>query len=130
MLYPNIARSLSESWECFGYVNNVDAWSNFEKGLTRIFGAGFMTLASKKIKQKYSIVDERKELMNALEEWTDAIGSNNYLHGDEITMPDLMVHGVLRSIAFTSTFREIMKSNESLRDWYKRVNDQLSYNSR
>ena len=43
-------------------------------------------------------MDERLELKETLEVWTDALKSNDFLHGKKITMPDLMVYGVLHAI--------------------------------
>ena len=39
-----------------------------------------------------------------------------------MTLPDLMVYGVLRSISKFQTFREIMSENEVLKTWYDNVN--------
>lgn len=125
MLYPNITRSLAESWECFEYVAHEPTWSLPTQLATRSAGAVAMMLANGKIKKKYGIVDERKELKACLAEWTDAIGGRKFLHGDRVTLPDLMVFGVLRSIAGLSTFREIMADNDALRGWYERVDGQV-----
>ena len=43
-------------------------------------------------------MDERLELKETLKVWTDALKSNDFLHGKKITMPDLMVYGVLHAI--------------------------------
>lgn len=121
MLYPNITRSMNESWECFAYTNDVESWSAPERMVTRAVGAAFMSLANGKIKKKYNIVDERKELQAVLAEWTNAIDPNGFLHGEKLTMPDLMVYGVLQAIEGFQTFNEIMAENELLRSWYGRV---------
>jgi len=120
MLYPNITRSFKESWECFEYTNDVLEWSYPERKVTHVAGAFFMMLANGKIKKKYGIVKEREELMAVLTEWTEAIGKKPFLHGKNITLPDLMVYGVLKSIAGLQTFNEVMNEKD-LREWYKRV---------
>lgn len=120
-LYPNITRSLSESYECFGYVNEVDSWSLPRKLLIQSVGTAAMTLANGKIKKKYNIVDERQELKDVLNEWCTAVGTKKFLHGDSVTLPDIVVYGVLHSIDSTATFREIMADSEVLRAWYDRV---------
>jgi len=124
MLYPNITRSFSESWECFEYTTRVPEWNVMNQWTTRVAGAAAMSLANGKIKKKYNIVDERAELKTTLAEWTRAVGSKKFLHGDAITLPDLMVFGVLRSISDLSTFREIMADNKELLEWYVRVDEQ------
>ena len=112
---------MEESWECFEYTNNVNEWSPINRVGTRVAGTLAMTMANGKIKKKYGIVDERKELQLCLNDWVDALGDKQYLHGDKITLPDLMVFGVLRSIEGLSTYIEIMQANPKLQEWYKRV---------
>jgi microsomal prostaglandin-E synthase 2 len=121
MLYPNITRSFAESWECFEYVDSVSTWNVANRFVTRAAGTVAMSLANGKIKKKYNIVDERAELKATLAEWTSAVGKKKYLHGDHVTLPDLLVFGVLRSISGLSTFREIMADNADLSAWYGRV---------
>lgn len=120
-LYPNITRNFQESLECFSYTSEIEAWSKPKQALIQYVGALFMLVANGKIKKKYSIVDERKELNDVLLEFTNQLNEKNkYLQGDTITLPDILVYGVLRSIDHTTTFREIM-SNQKLRVWYGNV---------
>ena len=125
MLYPNITRSFEESWETFAYVNDVKEWSAPHQFIVRLLGTGAMSFANKKIKEKYGIKDEREELKQVLSHWVNAIGKKRFLHGDKITVADLMVFGVLRSIDNTRTFGEIMNDNSNLNDWYNRVNNSI-----
>lgn len=66
LLYPNITRNFQESWECFEYAEQVDSWSALTRTAVRVAGPVGMLFANGKIKKKYNIVDERKELMDAL----------------------------------------------------------------
>jgi microsomal prostaglandin-E synthase 2 len=118
MLYPNITRSFSECWECFGYSTEVESWSTFERYVVRVMGTLFMGFANGQIKKKHGIVKEREELHALLLDWTGALGSNKYLHGDHPSLPDVLVFGVLGSIAETATFREIMTNNSKLERWF------------
>jgi microsomal prostaglandin-E synthase 2 len=120
MLYPNITRSFKESWECFGYIADVEDWNAVTKLGTRALGSLFMAGANGKIKEKYGIVDERKELDLVLSQWTEAL-QGQYLHGDHITMPDIMVFGVLNAINQCQTFVDIMADNTRLRTWFESV---------
>ncbi len=79
-----------------------------------------------KIKKKYGIVDERKELNELLLEWTNALNGNRFLHGDHITLPDLMVFGVLKAITGLTTFDFIMESNSELSLWYSAVDNAIN----
>lgn len=125
MLYPNFTRNFTESWEAFAYASNVDSWGALAKASNRTIGPLAMYLANGKIKKKYGIVDERAELRTVLAEWTSAIKDRKFLHGEKVTMPDLMVYGVLHAIAGFTTFNEIMAENAELRDWYVRVDSAI-----
>lgn len=125
MLYPNITRNLIESLECFSYTSTVSAWSIPHQLLIKYVGAAFMLIANDKIKKKYNIIDERAELKAVLTEWVKALDGKEYLHGNFITLPDILVFGVLRSIDITSTFRDIMSDNPELRSWYNRVSKSM-----
>jgi microsomal prostaglandin-E synthase 2 len=127
LLYPNITRSFGESWQCFEYASSVPTWSFVEKYSNRFLGPIAMLFANSKIKKKYNIVDERKELEEVLLEWITALNGKDYLHGDKITMPDLLVFGILRSIEGFDTFDFVM-SNDALRQWYGRVNAGVNNN--
>ena len=121
MLYPNITRSFTESWECFGYANDISKWSNMTKTSVQAAGAVAMYFANGKLKKKYNIVDERKELQEVLDVWINAIKGKKFLHGDHMTLPDVVVFGVLKSVHGLSTFNEIMAQNADLKVWYDAV---------
>ncbi|KAJ1418574.1 glutathione S-transferase [Ochromonadaceae sp. CCMP2298] len=121
MLYPNITRSFEESWECFAYSANVGTWSALQRVIVRTIGPAAMSLANGRIKKKYGIVDERKELKAVLAEWCDALKGQKFLHGDKPTMPDVLVFGVLKSIQGLRTFEEIMQETPVLKIWYDNV---------
>ena len=121
MLYPNISRNLEESWECFSYADDVPTWNYFQRKLVRIAGTGAMTAVNGKIKAKYHIKDERAELKETIQVWTNALQGKKFLHGDKVTMPDVMVFGVLRAIKGLRTFNEVMTENPALKEWYANV---------
>lgn len=120
-IYPNITRNFSESWQAFEYTNNVSSWTWYERFGNRVLGPVAMFFANGKVKKKYNIIDERKELMATVQEWTSALGGKNFLHGDYVTAPDLFVFGVLRAIAGFETFNTLMQ-DAILKGWYDRVN--------
>lgn len=121
MLYPNITATLADSWETCAYAYDVAHWSPLQRMLVRTIGPVGMVFAHGKIKQKYGIVDERKELNAVLAVWCEAIRGKKFLHGDQVTMPDVLVFGVLKSIQGLRTFNEIMAENPELKAWYDNV---------
>lgn len=124
LLYPNITRTFAESWQCFEYAAGVESWSALQRHIVRLSGPIAMLVANKKIKAKYNILDERAELGSALAEWTSAL-KGPYLHGDAITLPDLMVYGVLRAVHGFDTFTWAMDSNPALKTWYDLVDEEV-----
>jgi hypothetical protein len=54
LLYPNICRTLSDSYGAFGYVNTVDTFSPVQRMTIRGLGSLAMYFAASKIKSKYS----------------------------------------------------------------------------
>ena len=135
MLYPNITRSMNESYECFGYTEDVLEWNPITRIFTRLAGTLAMTLANSKIKNKYNIINEREELNAMLIK--DFIedknglnnGNNKYINGNIITLSDIMVYGVLHSIEGLTAFNEIMNkdepANKILKIWYQNVQNQV-----
>lgn len=63
-------------------------WSPLQRTLVRYSGPIAMYFTNGKIKAKYNIKDERKELMECVKVWTDAL-KGKFLHGDKISMPDI-----------------------------------------
>lgn len=118
MLYPNITRSFGESWQCFGYTENVQTWSALERVSVRVLGSVAMFFVNDKIKKKYGIVREREELYSLLEEWTNAVDGKPFLHGESPSMPDVLVYGVISAVDGTQTHTDIMAQSKQLQAWY------------
>ena len=57
LLYPNICRTLGDSFAAFGYVNNVPTFSTFDKLSIRGLGSLAMYLAASKIKCELHVPD-------------------------------------------------------------------------
>ncbi len=56
VLYPNICKSLSESYDAFGYVHDVKTFTTLQKGLIRVIGSFAMYIAASKIKCMYEVL--------------------------------------------------------------------------
>jgi len=54
LLYPNICGSLGDSYDAFGYVKNVDAFSTLQKMSIQSLGAVAMYFAASKVKCEYA----------------------------------------------------------------------------
>ena len=132
MLYPNITRNFHESWEAFDYCKDVESWTVVDRYTNRVLGPVAMYFANGKVKKKHGIVHEREELAAVCSEWTTAVSktanAGPFLHGAKVTMPDLMVFGVLKAIAGLPTFSDIMTRDRQLMAWYVAVSDAIAGN--
>jgi microsomal prostaglandin-E synthase 2 len=54
LMYPNICRTLSDSYLAFSYVNNVESFSWFQRQSIRALGSLAMNVAASKVKSTYT----------------------------------------------------------------------------
>jgi glutathione S-transferase len=52
-----------------------------------------------------------------------AVGANQFLTGDSVSVADLCVFGCLRAIEGMDTHAEVLAAHDDLRAWYNRVAD-------
>jgi len=117
LLFPNITRNFSESWQSFGYISEVPAFSPVSKIANRAAGSLAMWLANGKLKKKYNITDERKQLLDAVKVWTDAVGKGPFLRGASPCLADVVVYGALSSIRGLDTHGVVMDAAPELKSW-------------
>mmetsp|Transcript_21309 Transcript_21309/g.32819 ORF Transcript_21309/g.32819 Transcript_21309/m.32819 type:complete len:284 (-) Transcript_21309:924-1775(-) len=130
LLYPNICRSLSDSFLAFSYVNDVDTFSPVQKITIRGAGSLAMYLAASKIKSKRGITDEREALNKVLSVWEEeglSSGKKEFQSGTQApNMGDIAVFGTLRSVEGLPAHKEaIEKRGGPVKDWYERMSGQL-----
>lgn len=53
LLYPNICRTLSDSYAAFGYVDKVESFGWLEKQSVRVLGSLAMYMAASRVKSTY-----------------------------------------------------------------------------
>lgn len=117
LLFPNITRSFGESCEAFAYISEVPTFGAGAKAANRFAGSVAMWLANGKLKKKYNITDERKQLLEIVEKWTSAVGDGPFLKGDAPCVADVAVYGVLSAIRGLATHKELMESAPALSTW-------------
>ena len=125
LLFPNITRSYSESYQAFGYVMDVPHFSMLEKWSNQLIGSLFMWLAQGKIKKKYSIDDERAAVVAGINHWlSDGVGKSPFAGGDRPNFADVCVFGCLKAIDRTDAYREIM-ADTAIKPWYDRMHERV-----
>lgn len=131
LLFPNITRNFLESWEAFGYINEVPHFSAVQKLGLRISGSLAMRLANSKIKKKYAIEDERVALLDAIRTWTkDGLKGRKFHGGEKPDLADVCVYGCLRSIEKFQTFAWLLDEGEKeLLIWFNRMAQEIGESS-
>jgi len=124
LLFPNITRSFSESYEAFSYVKNVPTFSVPQKYMNLLVGSTAMWAAQGRLKKKYNIQDERAALNSAIETFLQKLGGKDFLFGSEPTLADIAVFGVLKSIEGLRTHNDVLQ-NKLLQSWYNRVESKV-----
>mmetsp|Transcript_5717 Transcript_5717/g.10246 ORF Transcript_5717/g.10246 Transcript_5717/m.10246 type:complete len:335 (-) Transcript_5717:8-1012(-) len=101
LLPVNIYRTAREALQSFDYITRTSGdFSLYQQYTIRYVGALAMYFVAKRGKKKYNLGDDpRKELYDAIDEWTtNGLGSKRFHGGDSPDTADLAVFGVLRSI--------------------------------
>lgn len=130
ILYPNICRSLSESYSAFGYVKDVDNFSSIQKVLIQGVGAFAMYMAASKVKKRRNITCEREALHNALDHLeNDGLdnGAKEYVSGLlEPSMGDIALFGTLSSVKGLEAHEDaIHKRGGAIEHWYARMESKV-----
>lgn len=128
ILYPNICRSIGESYQAFSYVKKIETFTGMQKVLIRGVGSLAMFFAASKIKSKRNITDERMALRDALTKWEDeGLGSRANSFGSKMEAPDMgdvCMYGVLKSVSGLLD-EEVLGRSVVLKDWYLRMEEQV-----
>ena len=125
LLFPNITRSFSESYQAFGYVMDVPHFSNLDKWANQLIGSFFMWMAQGKIKKKYNIENEREAVIDGINKWVaEGVGKGPYAGGKTPNFADVCVFGCLKAIDRTDAFKELMESTE-VKPWYVRMSERV-----
>ncbi|CAD5234654.1 unnamed protein product [Bursaphelenchus xylophilus] len=125
MISPNVYRTWEESLETFRYFDKVGDWKHnfpaWERYLAVYMGAAAMFAISKKLKKRHNIVDERKAILDACNDFLKAKGRDRqFLGGKEPNLADLSLYGAITSFAGTRTFAEL-RQQCAIGEWYDAV---------
>mmetsp|Transcript_22547 Transcript_22547/g.28446 ORF Transcript_22547/g.28446 Transcript_22547/m.28446 type:complete len:316 (-) Transcript_22547:52-999(-) len=126
ILYPNICRSLSESYQAFEYVRDVENFTGVQKIMIRGIGSFAMYIAASKIKSKRNITDERKALEDAIVRWQEeGLDNGNRIYSSGLSHPnlgDVSMFGVINSVAGLTAHDEVIRDrDDAVGEWYRRM---------
>lgn len=128
LIAPNIYRTPAESLQTFNYITDKSKFTWWQRASIRYSGAAAMYVIGRRLKKKYEITDERKEIHNAISEWMKAIhdGGSDFLNGEQKPgVVDLSMYGVLKAIETFDTFDDLRKQNADFASWYDRVKEMV-----
>ena len=132
LLYPNLCRTWTDSFQAFGYVHSVETFSSVQKFLVQWIGSFAMYMAASKIKKKRGITDEVAALDNVLTVFeNDGLdgGKKQFVSGKaNPSLGDIAIFGTLRSIEGLPAHDHAVTSRKSavIRDWYSRMKEQVA----
>lgn len=126
LMYPNICRTLGDSFNSFDYVKNVEGFSPLQKISIRSIGAVAMWIAASKVKSRRGITDEKEALHSALTKWEEeGLNNGNSKFGSGKNSPDmgdLAVFGVVRSVEGMDAHTEAIEiRGGAIKSWYDRM---------
>jgi len=138
LLYPNICRTLGDSFHAFDYVHSdSNSFSTIQRYSIQYVGSVAMYFAASKIKQKYKIDDVQVALEKTLEELESELSEE----GSKFLRPsasssqgphlgDLAVFGVLKGLEGLPLWNKIFDNNDdtqpkfpNMRQWYANVDE-------
>ena len=129
LMYPNICRTLSDSFAAFGYVDSVSTFSPIQKGLIKGVGSLAMYMAASKIKKKRHIDDEQEALREAIRKWEqEGLDGGKKSFGSGQKQPDLgdiTVWGTLRSVEGLPAFDMALATSQVVKEWYGRMEKEM-----
>lgn len=128
LLFPNLTRNFSESYQAFSYVQDVETFSMMDKASNQLIGSAAMWAAQGKIKKKYNIDDEREALFSAITDWTDALAKAEgpFVGGDRPNLGDLCVFGCIKAIEGLETHKDVL-ARDGVDSWYQSMVSTLEY---
>ncbi|KAI7838862.1 hypothetical protein COHA_007363 [Chlorella ohadii] len=117
----NIYRNMREAFQTFDYISERGNFGWASREAARVCGATLMWGISGKLKKKYGVEgDVREVLYESANDWVAALKGRPFLGGDKPDLADLAVFGVVRSVTGTDTFNDLMQ-NSQIGSWYERM---------
>ena len=123
LMFPNITRKFAASWQAFGYVDRVVSFSRFQKIYNHVLGAVAMVFANGRLKLKYGISDERKELVDNARSFMSELKSlSTGAVGEEPSLFEIQMFGTVRAIEGLDTHDWLLNEGcVEFGTWYRGI---------
>lgn len=119
-LPPVIYKSLSDSWQAFGYITKACGFSFYERWMARVARTFVMYKVAKNRAKSQGIHDPVRHLQGLLKELGDQLKAGFLSQASHPGAADVAIWGFLDSLHDLKSF-EIIKSNEAVYTWYQKV---------
>mmetsp|Transcript_11948 Transcript_11948/g.25870 ORF Transcript_11948/g.25870 Transcript_11948/m.25870 type:complete len:303 (+) Transcript_11948:78-986(+) len=129
LMYPNICRTLRDSYQAFGYVGDVPTFSPVQKAMIKGIGSLAMYFAASKIKKKRGIDDEQESLGEAILSFEkDGLGGGSKMFSSGLSQPnlgDISLFGTLRSVEGLPAHDIALSHSDVVKNWYLRMEGEM-----
>ncbi|KAK6113982.1 Glutathione S-transferase N-terminal domain family protein [Brugia pahangi] len=126
LIVPNVYRSWNECIETFRWFGEAGQWDKvvpaWERYATIYLGSVAMYFLSKKLRKKYDDADVRQLLIDACNQWMNAVGNSSFLGGQQPTLADLALYGAMNSFLGSATFNELCDKTQ-IKAWFERMRE-------
>ena len=130
LMYPNVCRTLSDSYEAFGYVSDVKTFTSVEKAMIKGIGSLAMYFAASKMKKKRGVHDEQEALREALLKFEyEGLEEGRKIFSSGLEEPnlgDVTLYGTLRSVEGLPAHDIALSHSDVVKDWYLRMEGEMS----
>lgn len=126
LLFPNICRNVSEALQAFSYMRDVPSFSFLQRTMLHYAGGLAMAARNGKVKAKYNITDERRQLLDTLSEFSCELAKKGtkFHGGNQPDLADVCAFGVIRAIQHTSAHKEIIANKTAnIEPWYRAMEE-------
>ncbi|GJQ15869.1 hypothetical protein GpartN1_g7660.t1 [Galdieria partita] len=120
LITPNIAHTLSESYQSMKYLLSVDRYSWYERFSVNLLGPFFLYFMGKKSKWSLDIQDERRELFDELNQWMNDVGDRLFLLGERPCLADLCLFAFVKTLQPFDVMTDI-KNHTHIMSWFRRM---------
>ncbi|MCP9265079.1 hypothetical protein DINM_020276 [Dirofilaria immitis] len=118
LIVPNVYRSWNECIQTFRWFSEAGHWDKMVPAWERYATIYFGSIAI------YNGADVRQLLIDACNEWLNAIGNSSFLGGQQPTLADLALYGAMNSFLGSATFDELCGKTE-IKIWFERMREEV-----
>lgn len=87
-------------------------------------------MVNPKMMKKWGFSNPRDDLFATIDEFIKDLDGKPFLYGNEISITDVMVFGVVRAVENLQVGKELFAHNKQFKEWYERVAEKVGKSQR